>query len=209
MPDEDGNVDGRPGFLKSVVSAFGLVTAWVFVVGWAYLHAYYVYFGLNIDSLDFPVYHYFVFCYTQFIGFSWSGVGIAVVLFSFFLVTWAGTQTVRKGRAVLISCAYLFMFWAGFHLAVRNAKTAAMHDMGLHSPLPLIALELPDEKKKEIHDGATLETLSSSDLRLLLETKGQLFVFEPVDTKGQSFRVSVLAVDRQDAPLSMRIVTVR
>jgi hypothetical protein len=209
MPDEDRNVDEKPGFLKSVVSAFGLVTAWVFVVGWAYLHAYYVYFGLNIDSLDFPVYHYFVFCYTQFVGFSWSGVGIGAVLFAFFLVTWAGTQTVRKGRAVLISCAYLFMFWAGFHLAVRNGKSAAIHDMGLHSPLPLIALELPEQKEKEIHDGATEEALNSSDLRLLLETKDQLFVFVPVDTNGQSVRVSVLAVDREITPLSMRIVTAK
>jgi hypothetical protein len=209
MPEEEGNADKKPGFLKSVVSAFGLVTAWVFVVGWAYLHAYYAYFGVNVDSLDFPAYHYLIFCYTQFVTFSWSGVGIAAVLFAFFLITWAGTQTVRKAWAVLISCTYLFMFWAGFHLAVRNGKNAAVHNMGLRSPLPLITLELAKEKKKEIQDGATEEALGSSDLRLLLETKEQLFVFVPVDTTSQSVRVSVLAIDRQETPLSMRVVTVR
>jgi len=116
------------------------VTAWVFVVGWAYLHTYYAYFGVNVDSLDFPVYHYFVFCYTQFVAFSWSGLSIAFLLLAFFLITWTGTQTVRKSLALLISCAYLFMFWAGFQLAVYNGKTAAMHNMGLDR-LALVAPE--------------------------------------------------------------------
>ena len=182
MPDDEANSEKPTGFLKSVVSAFALVTAWVFVVGWAYLHTYYAYFGVNVDSLDFPVYHYFVFCYTQFVAFSWSGVGIAVLLLAFFLTTWAGTQTVRKAWAVLICCAYIVMFWAGFELAVSNGKMAAMHDMGLRSPLPEVMLELGALQK--VQYAATEAAVNSDRLRLLLETKDQLFVFVPVDTAG-------------------------
>jgi hypothetical protein len=207
MSDDEGNSEQPTGFLKSVVSAFALVTAWVFVVGWAYLHTYYAYFGVNIDSLDFPVYHYFVFCYTQFVAFRWSGLGIAVLLLAFFLITWAGTQTVQKWLAVLIGCAYLFMFWAGFQLAVRNGETAAMENMGLRSPLPEIMLEFGDEKRFQY--AATEKTVNSSDLRLLLETKDQLFVFVPVDTTAPKIHVSVLVIDRHEAPLSMRLVTVK
>ena len=207
MPEDEASTEKTTGFLKSVVSAFALVTAWVFVVGWTYLHTYYIYFGVNVDSLDFPIYHNFVFCYTQFVAFSWSGMGIAILLLAFFLITWAGTQTVRKPWAVLICCAYLFMFWAGFQLALYNGKVAAMHDMGLHSPLPEIMLELEDSKK--IHYGATEEAVNSSELRLLLETKDQLFVFVPVDATAPKVHVSVLEINRHEAPLSMRLVTVK
>jgi len=104
------------------------VTAWVFVVGWTYLHTYYIYFGVNVDSLDFPIYHHFVFCYTQFVAFSWSGMGIAS--YSSLLFDNLGRNSDRpKTMAVLICCAYLFMFWAGFQLALYNGKVAAMHDM--------------------------------------------------------------------------------
>ncbi len=207
MPDDEANSEKPTGFLKSVVSAFALVTAWVFVVGWAYLHTYYAYFGVNVDSLDFPVYHYFVFCYTQFVAFSWSGVGIAVLLLAFFLTTWAGTQTVRKAWAVLICCAYIVMFWAGFELAVSNGKMAAMHDMGLRSPLPEVMLELGALQK--VQYAATEAAVNSDRLRLLLETKDQLFVFVPVDTAGPKVQVSVLEIDRHEVPMSMRRVTVK
>jgi hypothetical protein len=204
MADDEASPGRETGFLKSVVSSFALVTAWVFVIGWTYLHTYYVYFGVNIDSLDFPLYHHFVFCYAQFVAFSWSGIGIALLLLAFFLLTWAGTQTTRKAFAVLICCAYLFMFWAGFQLAVRNGRTAAIHDMGLSSPLPRIMLEFGDAKKIQYSD--TEEAVNSSDLRLLLETKDQLFVFVPVDTTAPKVYVNVLEIDRHEVPLSMRPV---
>jgi hypothetical protein len=206
MPNDEPENGKATGFLKSVVSAFALVTAWVFVVGWTYLHTYYQYFGLNIDSLDFPVYHFFLFCYAQFVNFTWTSLGIAFLLVAFFLITWAGTQTVVKSWAVLISCAYLFMFWAGFRLAVWNGKDAAFHHMGLSSPLPEVMLEL----NKPPQYAAAEEALTSSKLRLLLETKDQLFVFLPVDTSGGSpLRVSVLAIGRQAASVSIRLVRVR
>ncbi len=207
MSNNRGSAEHPTGFLKSVVSAFALVTAWIFVVGWAYLHTYYAYFGVNVDSLDFPVYHFFVFCYTQFVAFTWSGLGIAILLLAFFLITWIGTQTTRRSLALLISCAYLFMFWAGFQLAVYNGKVAALHNVGLRSPLPEIMLEF--ESTKKIQYSAAEEAVDSSDLRLLLETKDQLFVFVPVDTTAPKVHVSVLTIDRRETPLMVRLVTVK
>jgi hypothetical protein len=193
------------GFLKSVISAFALVTAWVFVVGWSYLHAYYALFGLNIDSLDFPMYHNLVFCYAQFVSFSWSGLLVALLLIAFFLITWMGTETESKTWAVLISCVYLFLFWAGFRLAVRNGRTAAVHDMGVSSPLPEILLEFD----KPVQYADTEEALASSHLRLLLETKDQVFVFVPIDTTARRAKISLLAIDRHEAPMTVRIVRIQ
>ena len=52
------------------------------------------------------------------------------------------------------------------------------------------------------------EALDSADLRLLLETEDDLFVFTPVDTSQGTVSVRVITIDRHSVPVSMRITTV-
>jgi len=195
----------KTGFLKSVISAFSLVTAWTFVTGWTYLHAFYSFFGININSLDFPVYQYLIFCYTQFTASAWSSLGMSALVVAFFLLTWAGVEAAKLRWALAISIGYLVLFGGGFLIAVHNARGAAIRYMGIGTPLPNVMLETGDLK---LRYSATDDALNSADLRLLLETKDQLFVFRPVDTSRPTAKVRVIAVDRHSVPASMRIVTV-
>jgi len=199
--------DEQPGFLKSVFSAFAVVTAWVFVVGWAYLHTFFQFFGINTASLDFPVYHYCVFCFTQFVAFSSSGIALGILLLLLVLITWAGVQTTRKALAVAIGCGYLIIFWAGFHLATEHARTKAISVMGLDSPQPHILLEFEAVRTFQHDDLAKM--LGSPDLRLLLETNDQLYVFVPVNTSDPHFSINVATIDRHQTPFSMRITKVQ
>lgn len=193
------------GFLRSVISAFSLVTAWTFVTGWIYLHSFYSFFGININSLDFPVYQYLIFCYTQFTASTWSTLGMSALMIAFFLLTWAGVTASKLQWALAVSIGYLLLFGGGFSIAVHNAKVAAIQYMGTGTPLPKIMLETGDIKLKY---AVTDEAISSADLRLLLETRDQLFVFRPVDTARPSVSVRVIAIDRHSVPASVRITTV-
>jgi hypothetical protein len=118
--------DESPGFLKSVISALSLVTAWTFVTGWIYLHTFYSYFGININSLDFPVYQYLIFCYTQFTASVWSALCMSALLIAFFLLTWAGVAATRLRWALAVSLGYLIPFGGGSFLAVHNAGEASI-----------------------------------------------------------------------------------
>src|SRR5580704_1880691 len=109
-------------FLKSVFGAAGIVTAWIFLLGWVYLHTYYEYFGLNVNALDFPSYHYLIFCFAQFVSFRWRGLIVGVLLLAVFMLTWWGTTIQKKFPAIVIGFAYLFVFWIGFHVAVADGK---------------------------------------------------------------------------------------
>jgi hypothetical protein len=193
------------GFLKSVISAFSLVTAWTFVMGWTYLHSFYSLFGININSLDFPVYQYLVFCYTQFTASFLSALGMSALMVSFFLLTWAGVGATKLRLALAVSIGYLLLFGGGFLIAVHNARTAAIRYMSIGTPLPKVMLETGDAKLKY---AAIDEALESSDLRLLLETKDQIFVFRPVDTVQPLAKVRLIAIDRHSVPISMRTITV-
>jgi hypothetical protein len=194
------------GFLKNVVSAFTLVTAFTFVTGWSYLHAFYSFFGININSLDFPVHQYLVFCYTQFTASIWSALAMSVLVISFFLLTWIGVSVTKVHWALLVSVGYLLLFGGGFLMATNNAKTAAIRYMGIGTPLPKVMLEKSGDTKLTF--AAIEDSLGDADLRLLLETKDVLLVFKPVDTTESKVRVSVIAIDRKAVPVSMRVVTV-
>jgi hypothetical protein len=195
----------KSGFLKSVISAFSLVTAFTFVTGWTYLHAFYSYFGININSLDLPVYQYLIFCYTQFTSSTLSAIGMSVLMIAFFFLTWAGVEVSKLRWALAISIGYLILFGGGFLIAIHNAKAGAIRYMGIYTPLPNVMLETVDTKIKY---SATEDALDSADLRLLLETKDELFVFRPVDTSKPQARVRVITIDRHSVPVSMRMTTV-
>jgi hypothetical protein len=193
-------------FLKSVLSAFVLVTAWVFVIGWTYLRVYYVDFGINVDSLGFPVYRYFVFSFAQFVALQGYGPWIGILLILFFFATWVGMQTKSKPVALLVSCSYLLLFWVGFYMTVHDAKAEARRDMGRCSTRPMIQIEMPDKEKIKYHWAKW--ALTSNNLRLLIETDDQLFVFVPVDTETTkpTFPIKVLAIDRHAIVATTRIV---
>jgi hypothetical protein len=208
MPNDTADTgDSTPAFLKSIFGAGGLLTAWVFVLGWAYLYTYYEYFGLNLNSLGFPVYHYLLFCFAQFVSFRWRGLLVGLMVLVVFLLTWEGMAVRRKIWATLVAAAYLALFWIGFHFAVTDGAGRAVEDMGQKSYLPLISLEFKSPGQ-QFKYGAIEQTLASDELRLLLENGDRLFVFVPVNTEMPIARVSLVEVDRRDVFVSMRTVRI-
>jgi hypothetical protein len=205
---EDGQSGGS--FLKSVVGALALVTAWLFALGWTYLHNYYRYFGININSLDFPVYHYLIFSFTQFVSFRLPGLFLALMITVILALIWVGMKTRRIIWAFLITVCYLLIFWGGFLVAARDARRAAFHDMGPSSALPQFVFELKDGKRLQEH---TIQAaLDSPDLRLLLQSGDRVFVFEPLQKdpdQTQSAYVNVLQIDIHDLNPSVRVVRVK
>jgi hypothetical protein len=197
----------NPEFLKGVFGAGGLLTAWIFVMGWSYLYTYYEYFGLNINSLELPIYQYFVFCFTQFVSFRWNTFLVAPMILGVFMLTWLGTSVRRKRWGIAVAVAYLALFWLGFWFSVTDGTKRAVEDMSVSSYLPLITLEfkIPDQSFKY---GAIEQSLASNQLRLLIENKDRLFVFVPVNTSDPVAHVTLFEIDRKDVFVTMRSVNI-
>lgn len=207
MESSGGQRQGSTGFLSAVFGVSSMITAWVFVTGWSYLHTYYAFFGININSLDVPVSHFLVFCFTQFVSFRWTGVGVGLLIVLVFVLVWVGAVTHRKITALLVGMSYLFLVWLGFRISYTDAKTAALRDMSKGSPLPRVLIEV-DTSKPIMHEDVQAP-LESSDLRLLLETKDRVYVFVPVDSARKPTYVQVLEVNQSNYGSTLRIVRVQ
>jgi hypothetical protein len=193
-----------PGeFLKRTLGASTIITAWLFVVGWAYLHTYFAYFGINIASLDFSIYTYFAEDFAQLVSNNAHGVLFGLLILCMFTLIWFGDRVIHKIAGLAIGVAVLLLFWIGFQLARTNAFRAAQRDIELRtSALPLVNAEFSDHH--DFVDGDISVFLESSDLRLLWETKDTLFVFVPVNTAQPQVFVRVLALDRSKILASLR-----
>lgn len=195
-----------PGFLDSVFKAIVLVGAWLFLLGWSYLYTYYRYFGVNINSLDFPFYHYLVFSFPQFVSFGWfrTLVFLAGIL-TLFALTWAGMKNQSKLWAIVIMGGFLGVFWGGSYFARLNASSQATQDMGPGSSLPVIFLEFKEQKISNTSDRIE-KALRPAEFLLLLENGNRFFVFKrPNDEEI----IRVLEIDRGDVSRSMRVVSVK
>jgi hypothetical protein len=197
------------GFLESIFGAAGLVAAWLFILGWRYLYTYYQHFGVNINSLNFPVYHYLAFSVPQFTSFGWLRV-LSVFLATFLLLVlaWVGMKTQSKPLAFFIIACCLALVWGGSYLARLNGSSAASQDMaeGPGSSLPVILMELKDRKNLNASPEID-EALQPAIFRLLLENGDRLFVFKPPGPDAD--RIQVLEIGRNDVSTSMRLVPLK
>jgi hypothetical protein len=204
LPESDSP---NPEFLKGVLGAGGLLTAWIFVMGWSYLYTYYEYFGLNINSLELPIYQYFLFCFTQFVSFRWNAFIVAPMILGLFMLTWMGTSVRRKRWGFAVAVASLALYWIGFRFSVSDGTKRAIEDMSDSSYLPLITLEFKNPNQAFKY-GVIEQSLNSNQLRLLIENKDRLFVFVPVNTSDPIARVTLFEIDRKDVFVTMRSVNI-
>src|SRR5579864_5185375 len=206
--DESDEKSGT--FLKVVLAAITLVIAWLFVLGWTYLHNYYRYFGINVNSLSFPTYHYLLFSFAQFVSFRLPGLFLALMLILILLLLWAALSTRRTMLAVLITAAYLAIFWCSFLVSAHNARSAAFHDMGPDSSLPQFVFEL--KSNPTFQDHTIQRAIQYPDLRLLLKNGDSFYVFEALDTDPEKMKapyVRVLELEAKELGPSVRVVRVK
>jgi hypothetical protein len=194
-------------FLHSTIGASVILSAWVFVLGWTYLHVYYAYFGININSLDFPVYHYMTFFFAQFVSFGWRGVYLGTLILAAFFLAWAGEGARSWIAGLFVGLGFLLLFWLGFHVAESNATEAARQDMSMASTLPQVEIEFKQQSALVNGDVQTL--LNSPNLRLVLEDDTHLFVFVPVDLTKASALVNTVSVERSQVSCTLRTVRVK
>ena len=201
------NKDSADSFLHSTLGAGTIITAWIFVLGWTYLHVYYTYFGININSLDFPIYHYLTFFFAQFVSFQLRGLFLGALIVAVFCLAWFGNMVRNRIAGLLVGLGFLTLFWLGFHVAEANASQAAKEDMGKNSALPQIAVEF--KQPKTFVDGDLDAIMNSSDLRLLLENKDQLFVFVPVDIQNTPVYVNAVSIEKSEVAETLRKVRIK
>lgn len=199
--------DGADSFLHSTLGAGTIIVAWIFVLGWTYLHVYYTYFGININSIDFPTYHYLTFLFAQFVSFQWRGLFLGALILGVFCLAWFGNIVRNKITGLLVGLGFLALFWVGFHVAEANAAQAAKEDMGKSSTLPQIAVEF--KQPKTFVDGDLEDALNSADLRLLLEDKDHLLVFVPVDVQHSPVYVNTVSIEKSEVAATLRTVRVK
>jgi hypothetical protein len=197
-------------FLKTILGASALVTAWLFVLGWTYLHNYYRYFGINVNELNLPTYHYLLFSFAQFVSFRLPGLFLAIMMILILLLLWAAMRTRRALVAVLITAAYLAIFWCGFLISAHDARSAAFHDMGPNSSLPQFVFEL--KNNPAFQDQTIQSAVQFPDLRLLLTNSNRIFVFEALDTDPAKMKapyVRLLELDSKELNPSVRVIRVK
>jgi hypothetical protein len=199
--------DGADSFLHSTLGAGTIIVAWIFVLGWTYLHVYYTYFGINLNSLDFPTYHFLTFFFAQFVSFQWRGLFLGVLILGVFCLAWFGSVVRNRIAGLLVGLGFVALFWLGFHVAEANASQAAKEDMGKASSLPQIAIEF--KQPKTFVDGDIDAIINSSDLRLLLEDKDHLFVFVPVDLDHSPVYVNSVGIEKSEVSATLRTVRVK
>ena len=203
-----GREKASPGFLESVFGAGGLVAAWIFAFGWTYLRTYYWQFGVNINTLDFPVHHYLAYCFQQLVSSSWTKeLLLSVLILMVITVASLGVRTQSKKLAFLFGGLYLLLFGVGFHMANSNGRSAALDDMVAETTtLPTITLEFKDGFKAagRFESGDISNALRVKKFRLLLENGDRLFVFDPVASADNETELRVLEIDRRDLGASMR-----
>lgn len=190
-------------FLRRTLGASTIITAWLFVVGWAYLHTYFAYFGINVASLDFSIYTYFAEDFTQLVSKNAHGVWLGLLILCVFALVWLGDRVVHKVMGLVIGVGLLLLFWIGFQLARTNAYITAKRDIEPHTcTLPRITAET--ESRHDFENGDIPIFLESVDLRLLWETKDTIFAFVPVNMDQPQVIVRVIALDRSKVLASMR-----
>lgn len=206
-PTQKKKKDVTDSFLHSTLGAGTIITAWIFALGWTYLHVYYTYFGININSLDFPIYHYLTFFFAQFVSFQLRGLFLGMLITAVFCLAWFGNMVRNRIAGLLVGLGFLTLFWLGFHVAEANASQAAKEDMGKSSTLPQIAVEF--KQPKTFVDGDLDAIMNASDLRLLLEDNDQLFVFVPVDIHHTPVYVNMVSIEKSEVAATLRKVRIK
>jgi hypothetical protein len=195
-----------PGFLSTVIGTGTLITAWLFAVGWTYLHTYYRHFGVNINSLKFASSQYVVFAFAQFVSFPRARLLLGLLCLCVVLFVWWGASAKKPLWVALLAVIYLLLFWGGFLVAYAEAHEAALKDMRVGSSLPRIVIEMKkdNDSKFDLVD----QIIRSADLRILIEDDDRLLVFVPQQLSGTTATVRVLDVRRQEVLYSVRATTV-
>ena len=199
-----GGPHARPsGFVKHTLGATTIILAWLYVVGWAYLHAYFAYFGINISTLDLSVYNYFTAVFIQLVSGGSHGILLSCMVLSLFALIWFGDRVSHTLSGLAIGIAVLILFWAGFQLTRVNAREAAQRDIAPKTTtLPTVSIEYTNPHS--FVDGDIDDILSSAYLRLLWETKDTMYVFVPVNMNQDRVVVRVVGVDRANVLASIR-----
>jgi hypothetical protein len=204
MCADDKRPSQTPGLLQSVFSAGTLITAWIFAVGWTYLHTYYRHFGVNVNSLGFPSYHYLLFAFAQFASFLGARLLLGSMCLTITLLVAWGVSTQKPRWAIVLGALYLLLFWLGFRVAFSEGRSAALTDMSPCSALPEIAIEIRQGSESKLD--LVLNALNTDDLRVLYENSDRILVFVPIKVGVSTLRV--IDVDRKNVLYSIRTTNV-
>lgn len=117
--------------MLDLVLALGLITAWLYTVGWSYASHYFGYFHVGLLALEVPAESFLIYGFwvlrnhlALFIVLSLLAVGLAVARGSIGRVP-AGA---RRGLVAVLPIVVLGVFWGGYGLAEATSRTQFLSD---------------------------------------------------------------------------------
>ena len=154
-----------------------VIAVYAYFTGWVYAYGLYSHFGLSLNAVEIPVYHFFMYSYFMLPDASWititvvaTGVVLLVVLGPI-LHGWVTTrpQVVWIGVGLLIA-ALPALFW----MARQQALGAAIRMRSGEARIIRFAFTKDAEGRLP---GAVRQHNNAGHLRVLLETKERYYVF--------------------------------
>jgi hypothetical protein len=164
--------------LAAIRDILFVVAIYAYFTGWVYAYGLYSHFGLSLNAVEIPVYHFFVYSYFMLPDASWyttiavTVVGIMLVVAGPPLHRWATTRPrVAWLGIVLLIIALPGLFWAAGQQA-RNAAIRIRTGEGGST----IRLVLTKDAECRV-PAAVRQHNTAGDLRILTETKDRYYVF--------------------------------
>jgi MFS family permease len=170
-----GDVLGAAGF------AIGLITAWLYLVGWTYAYHYFDRFGIPLLMVDIPKENHFVYGAIVVSQFPVSGLIIFMIVLAL-VCSWRWLSS-KLGRllAPFGLLVVLAALWLGHQAAIVAAhEQYALQRASDYSAYPRIQVWTKESGKTTDGSQPASTDLATGCYRLLLHNQDRLFLLRPL-----------------------------
>lgn len=183
--------------LKNIIF---LAAIYLYFMGWVYTYYLFIHFGIPLNSVDIPVYYFFIYSYSVIYDFWFILFFILIFIFAIiFIIYFANIKLVK---VVGLSILFLLFFFMAFWLAKRRAgEEAKFIRMGYAKTVEFVFRK----NSAESYSKEFLDANKKRLLKLITLTEGKFYVFyQPSGEEGELPVGYVYDISRSDV-LSARM----
>lgn len=164
--------------------AIGLITAWLYTLGWSYASHYFGYFHVGLLALEVPAESFLIYGFwvlrdhlALFIVLSLLAVGLAVARGPLGRVP----PGARRGLIALLPVLVLGLFWGGYQLGEATAHTQFLSDREADFPAhPRVRVWVDPGWANSPPLASVAGQLAQGCHRLLAQSRETVFLFRPL-----------------------------
>jgi len=163
--------------------AIGLMTAWLYTVGWSYASHYFEYFHVGLLALNIPRESFLLYSF-------WVLRDHPILLAVVLLLAAAMGVWGARGRLPLVATRALIavtpllvlvLFWGGYRLGESTARAQFLSDRDADYPAhPRVRVWVDPAWAKDAHLAPLTAQLTEGCYRLLVQNRDTVFLFHPV-----------------------------